>query len=35
MLDQSPLLRRATESGKVMLVKGLYRLASGEVVRLG
>ena len=35
MLEQSPLLRRATESGKVMLVKGLYRLASGEVVRLG
>jgi carbonic anhydrase len=35
ILDQSPLLRRAAESGKVMLVKALYRLASGEVVRLG
>ena len=34
VLEQSPLIRKATESGKVMLIKALYRLASGEVVRL-
>jgi carbonic anhydrase len=34
VLEQSPLLRKATESGKIVLVKALYRLASGEVVRL-
>jgi len=35
VLEQSPLLRKATESSKIVLVKALYRLASGEVVRLG
>jgi len=35
VLEQSPLIRKAAESGKVMLVKALYRLASGAVVRLG
>ena len=34
VLAQSPLIRQATERGKVLLVKALYRLASGEVVRL-
>lgn len=35
VLEQSPLIRKASESGKVLLVKALYRLVSGEVVRLG
>ena len=35
ILEQSPLIRQATDSGRVLLVKALYRLGSGEVVRLG
>ena len=34
VLQGSPLIRAASESKKVMLVKAVYRLATGEVVKL-
>jgi len=34
LLEASPLLRKAVDGGQLTVIKGLYRLATGEVVRL-
>jgi carbonic anhydrase len=34
LLESSPILRRRVDSGRLTVVKAVYRLASGEVVRL-
>jgi carbonic anhydrase len=34
VLDQSPILRKEVESGKLTLIKAVYQLESGEVMRL-
>jgi carbonic anhydrase len=35
ILDHSPILQQEVDAGKLALIKALYRLESGEVVRLG
>ena len=34
LLEASPLLRKAVDGGQLTIIRALYRLASGEVVRL-
>jgi carbonic anhydrase len=34
LLEASPLLRKAVDGGQLTVIKAVYRLASGEVVRL-
>jgi carbonic anhydrase len=35
LLEDSVIIRRAVSTGRILIVKALYRLATGEVVKLG